>query len=65
MSQILETIAVIVGTIMAVGGLGMSAAISSGGDDNPAGCLVALIGLALVVLGLGFYSHWSLHFLMS
>jgi hypothetical protein len=62
MSQLLETVAVIVGTFMTVGGLGMNAA-SFGSDDSTTGpgCLMAVLGIALIVGGLGFYSHWSMH----
>jgi hypothetical protein len=60
MAHLIETIAAIVGTFMVLGGGGTAA----GSDAKPAGCIVALIGIALIILALGFDSQWTFsHFL--
>ena len=60
MSNLFETIAVIIGSIMALGGLGISVEDSNAGGSGGAGCLTCLVGIALVALGLGFYSDWHM-----
>ena len=59
MANLIEWIATALGSIFALGGFGIS--VAPGGDDQRAGCFMCVIGIVMVVLGLGFFTHWNLH----
>ena len=62
MANFIEWIATAVGSILALGGFGLSV---TPNEDNRGGCIACVVGIVMVVLGVGFYVHWNMHWLLG